>query len=476
MSTSKELMGKVHAFFSNPKAPFWMLLLVAVFYMAVQSIKYRFLGGDAYPYMYEYTDASRISDQYSVLLMHELSWGCRIYEQLFGFVLNQWKSGPRMFTLGVTPSALCLYGSLCLLTMVVFFAAAGFIIVRVCKGTRSRVVCCVPFVLVMLLCSFEFLGLQTDVIFCTLVLILTALLLTCLYTSKSKQNILLIAALVVFFHLMAIRPNAILLAPFAPCLMLMVRRVPLLNARSVSLALFGSIMLFLSVWGVNHALPHRKFYPTKVMMLSDLQMVNILKGSSDDYVNSMIPIGVPRKGKLVQLFFLRNNISPRESKDIIARYLKTWRSDPGPMMFSKMLSIVEFYWGADPPQMVKSLTHYLFPQLQENPSPWYQHIDRDESGGCRIPLMLIFLGELGALLYWLIGRHRSGKSYSDTEKLLVTLSLMLITYNLSYWIVTPTATFRYHFPTIVVLSVTLPLLFLQSRTRPECCVEQLPMK
>lgn len=468
MSKSKGVVGNISAFFSNPKAPFWMLLLVAVFYATVQSIKYRFLGGDAYPYMYEYTDASRITDQYSVLLMHELSWGCRIYEQLFGFVLNQWKSGPNMFTLGVTPSALCLYGSLCLLTMVVFFTAAGFIIYRVCKGTRSRVVCCVPFVLVMSLCSFEFLGLQTDVLFCTLVLVLTALLLACLNTSKNKQTILLIAVLVVFFHLLAIRPNAILLAPFAPFLMLMVKRVPSLQAKSVSLVFFGSIMLGLSVWGVNHVLPHQKFYPAKVMMVSELQMVNILKGSSDDYVNSLIPDGRHRKGKLAQLFFLKSNISPGESKEIFARYLKTWRSDPGPMIFTKMLSIVEFYWGVDPPQLMKSLTHYLFPNLQKNPSPWSQYIDKNESGGCRNLLMLIFLGELGALLYWLKGKHRSEKSYSDTEKILVTLSFMLIAYNLSYWIVTPTATFRYHFPTIVGLSLTLPLLFLQSRARPEC--------
>lgn len=289
-----------------------------------------------------------------------------------------------------------------------------------------------------------------DCIFLTVLLFSLTIIITypALRTKISKYSALFIL-LVLLFHLVSYRKNAVLLIPiFSIVLMECLRKKILVSiSECIIVGLSGIAVIFSCTLSFSLFFPVKKMYPTLPMLESDLRIAAILRGEQATMRQELSKIGYhadhPLKDSL-SAYYAGGEVDKEQLNKI---YYREWREHTTSMLAAKLIQIAEFYTGGRLPDFIQNALRARYSALKENDKAMNFLLSWKKPYW--ITRMLI-LSMCFFITFRLSVKKAKGLFRSRTEEICWLAASIATVYAVSYIIVTPTADVRYLAPSVVV--------------------------
>lgn len=289
-----------------------------------------------------------------------------------------------------------------------------------------------------------------DCIFLTVLLSSLTIIITypALRTKISKYSALFIL-LVLLFHLVSYRKNAVLLIPiFSIVLMGCIRKKILVSiSECIIVGLSGIAVIFLCTLSFSLFIPVKKMYPTLPMLESDLRIAAILRGEQATMRRELSKIGYNTDHPLMDSLSAYYAGGKVDKEQINNLYLREWFKHTETMLAAKFIQVTEFYTGGHLPGFIQNALQIRYPALNENEASMRFLL------GLKKPYWMtrmLLLGMCFFITCRLSVRKFMGVFKTRTEEICWLAASIATVYAVSYIIVTPTADVRYLAPSVVV--------------------------
>ncbi len=312
---------------------------------------------------------------------------------------------------------------------------------------------------------------------------------------------------ILLFHLVDLRHNAMLLLP----LFLMVwvwGMFPRLNFIQTALI---AIVAMVAVLGAKKAADHGAINksvmnPSHVMLLSDLRMAAILRGTYEEYTyhndrnlpmakwvypsaadekRSSLEDSLIQRHRMLQascVSELEGGIKYDVSGDftvVLKEYVRTLHEHPKELLMARLITLDQFFFGINTPEWKQAIIGRICPVVSGKTELWSQSRQYSWASGedfdmVRVTALVWYAASVIILFAFLWGWRRCSRMLRDgvTQNALLAVSLAVV-YLLSFFVVTPTPDFRYHYPAFVLFCYGTPILLVSIirnfRRKEEAC-------
>lgn len=269
--------------------------------------------------------------------------------------------------------------------------------------------------------------------------------------SEQKKKLLSIVILILLFHLVSYRKNALLLVPFIiGYFIYFTEYLKMSRLLWKHLAWCACVLVFslVSIKLLDNVLPVKKTYPMIPMMEADVRISSLLRGERSPYwVLNMVRQNEAEEveNSLVAYWIGKRAAVPwSEFKDI---YFHEWENHPDTMLMACLIQRAEFYMGNYGKQLMKPVVESCYPALASNPDAWKPIFSN--FGKKYILRRLVIISLIPIMIIAYLAYRRKILSSESTFAVMI-FGVISLVYAFSFSIVTPTPDSRYLAPSIVL--------------------------
>ncbi len=275
-----------------------------------------------------------------------------------------------------------------------------------------------------------------------------------------KKTVYACLMLLVLFHLVSYRRNAILYVPVVMGYLMWTSSYVSHFLKWHKILIWGvSVVLFslLSIKFVDYVLPVYEKHPLIPMMESDVRIASILRGE-ESVLWQMNLVGqkgrADAEGVMCAYWVgMRPGVEWDYFKDV---YIEEWRKNYDTMVAACIIQRVHFYLGDYGRSWIRSVIENRYPAVKNNNKAWNNLFPG--MWGKRFIANRIVLA-LTPLVVWMACMLRRRKLVTSYAGLFVIVSgLLSIIYASSFCIVTPTPNARYLTPSIMLSLLSMFVL------------------